>query len=982
MSGRTNRVVASGVDGRARATRPSGLRRVLWRAVLLASIALVILGYATSQGWQELPPDKASDPENSRALAATMLTTEDLETITGHRMTLLRDWLPDTPMMTRTSAWVADLRRMVIEQAWGRMWIDPGTRESVFIVMIAYRSEEARQDIPGACSPEASWDIPGTATAGQISDDDWYGEGCFRAEVGRVTLWAHAGSVGAESLERTRTLLTEIAAQQLARIPQTPDVPEPLGFTLARAQMLRGWMLALLVISLIAVSRGLLTDRSTWQTLLASRRPGPLPAGGVDVTGVARYRRSRLQALAVARFAALVWALRLGEILHRDFGGTIALVAAAFVLGIVVQRLLTEGSLRGVPLSSRRWPVAICLATGFVLSLAIVAGAAWLWLFGNSMGAVGGTAGVPDWVGQRVGLLGQFLAAWVLLLAIAPLTLARRIAMRLAVDHPPEYQDSVLLLRNFSDDFLELRVRQVGRASLVDQVLMRRRSRFEEIEAFALSRTGSVLAVGRPGERLPPGLGASRLYFGADWQVRVEELMASSKAIVLNLGRSDALVWETKQLERLGVLHKTLFVMPPVDTAEQRQRLAVLAHQYRIPWHLLEPGLSQRHVLAVALPLFGRWPTVIMSATQDDVSYDIALREGVAAIESGSSATALGVAEPADAPGRTVAPSDAFAVPPLEVLPPAEAKRRRRYWQNPWFWVATSNLLVLPIVFPMLSGDPVGQRSSRVTINLNPGHQVGTVLGGTAEETYVVVDGDAVARVNFEDEGIEAVGTLPRAGTRYQLDDGVLYWVAPATQSDPAEVGAWSIEGARPVWSQPLPDGVAGLAVDDARVYVTSASEDTITSLDRQSGTAQRKATLSCQPWDISALAGSLWVSCPATDHVLQLNPGSLAVEEEVPSFRGVTAIVEHDGEMLASSPLARAAATVGTGAHLYYHSVAEPVLDARGPVLAMEGYERVSIFEDGKVDRRLLMSRPTSVAVLPSGEVVIATQDQLHLIQ
>ena len=69
----------------------------------------------------------------------------------------------------------------------------------------------------------------------------------------------------------------------------------------------------------------------------------------------------------------------------------------------------------------------------------------------------------------------------------------------------------------------------------------------EENLIEALQGIGPVIAIGRPGEPLPP-LGAQRIYVGDDaWQAKVLDLMAQARLVVLMIGTGEGLWWEIEQ---------------------------------------------------------------------------------------------------------------------------------------------------------------------------------------------------------------------------------------------------------------------------------------------------------------------------------------------------------------------------------------------------------------------------------------------------
>lgn len=70
----------------------------------------------------------------------------------------------------------------------------------------------------------------------------------------------------------------------------------------------------------------------------------------------------------------------------------------------------------------------------------------------------------------------------------------------------------------------------------------------EEQLAEALTPIGRVIAVGRPGERLP-SVGATRLYFAdREWQGNVARLIADARLVVIRAGQTPGLIWEAQWL--------------------------------------------------------------------------------------------------------------------------------------------------------------------------------------------------------------------------------------------------------------------------------------------------------------------------------------------------------------------------------------------------------------------------------------------------
>ncbi|MDA0766171.1 MAG: hypothetical protein O3A87_10675 [Verrucomicrobia bacterium] len=90
----------------------------------------------------------------------------------------------------------------------------------------------------------------------------------------------------------------------------------------------------------------------------------------------------------------------------------------------------------------------------------------------------------------------------------------------------------------------------------------------EQIIVESGSLLGPVLAIGRPGEGLPP-LGAARDYVSDDeWQGHAVRWMESTTAILLVAGPTRGLAWEAARLESSGFLPKSIFVIPPLSTED------------------------------------------------------------------------------------------------------------------------------------------------------------------------------------------------------------------------------------------------------------------------------------------------------------------------------------------------------------------------------------------------------------------------------
>ncbi|HBB95585.1 MAG TPA: hypothetical protein DC054_09350 [Blastocatellia bacterium] len=74
-----------------------------------------------------------------------------------------------------------------------------------------------------------------------------------------------------------------------------------------------------------------------------------------------------------------------------------------------------------------------------------------------------------------------------------------------------------------------------------------------------LNEVGPVIALGQPGETLPP-LGATRLYLekDSDWQTTVTDYLSRSRLVVISPGHSDGVIWETSKAFQLGQHEKVI----------------------------------------------------------------------------------------------------------------------------------------------------------------------------------------------------------------------------------------------------------------------------------------------------------------------------------------------------------------------------------------------------------------------------------------
>ncbi|WP_405730861.1 hypothetical protein OG885_14085 [Streptomyces sp. NBC_00028] len=148
------------------------------------------------------------------------------------------------------------------------------------------------------------------------------------------------------------------------------------------------------------------------------------------------------------------------------------------------------------------------------------------------------------------------------------------------LERPEELPDRkfTLYLRPFDVDHTLNKVMQAPRASLRERVTHTSGRTFEEALARGLRRRfGRVVAVGKPGERLPlPG--ADRFYLPlAEWQAPVSGLIGRARVVALVTGASAGTLWELTECMRLLPPERLLLLVFSDEMEYEAFRAAVPA---------------------------------------------------------------------------------------------------------------------------------------------------------------------------------------------------------------------------------------------------------------------------------------------------------------------------------------------------------------------------------------------------------------------
>lgn len=124
-------------------------------------------------------------------------------------------------------------------------------------------------------------------------------------------------------------------------------------------------------------------------------------------------------------------------------------------------------------------------------------------------------------------------------------------------------QSPILYLRSFQSDARLLDPELSGLVRLLFLGPLGHQT-VEHSLALAVNEFRPLVAIGQPGERLPP-LGAARLYVASEWQEVVGKLVAASPLVILRIGSTEGFWWEVEHLVKTCDPRKVLFYLPPRD---------------------------------------------------------------------------------------------------------------------------------------------------------------------------------------------------------------------------------------------------------------------------------------------------------------------------------------------------------------------------------------------------------------------------------
>jgi hypothetical protein len=284
---------------------------------------------------------------------------------------------------------------------------------------------------------------------------------------------------------------------------------------------------------------------------------------------------------AMAWGTGLRWKVGLGTLLPlaiilSTLVGALLLQARSWLPIVIVSLVLClQLNLPGTALKTRSGhqrprEAATLLSLVLLAVTAVVLGASLLWLAMTSQRS--GALWVV-WTVETAASYGAFL------LATSVSIRARRWSAFGDVLEPDAgiSDADTLFLRSFNDD--SMRIWAMDPNCGIMGFLTGSRVRFEELVGASALDRGRTIAIGRPGEKLPE-LGSVRTYaHDSEWQRVVAEAARRVGCIHLVAGSTEGLEWEVSHVKELGLLRKTLILLPPLGEAASWRRLHTILRQ-------------------------------------------------------------------------------------------------------------------------------------------------------------------------------------------------------------------------------------------------------------------------------------------------------------------------------------------------------------------------------------------------------------------
>ncbi len=614
-------------------------------------------------------------------------------------------------------------------------------------------------------------------------------------------------------------------------------------------------------------------DRSLWLRLrrLTSRRHDFTSGAISDVSHRARTTRRQDQIESAALTCVVASILVIVLMAPTRQLSSALLGAALFAVAELARRAVIARSGRGGS-GHERYSVTGGVVAG-AAGLLIAALGLWVVETASAVRLFGLSNTSPDVV-ERVRNSLVMTGLLILAASTLPVRVNRIVTRRPRTDRPGR----VLLLRSFTDDRLRL---QAGR-SLSDSVFRRlsqsRWRRFEEQLVDLVARYGSVSAVDEPAKP-SRSLGATRIRLsGSGWLDKVVAHARASDVVVVIAGRSEGLLLEIQALRDFGLLHKVVFVVPPVDDEECSRRLALAASILAgSPREIQVP--HQRSAVAFRCRVDGEIEIVQVSTSRDRSSYDSAIAENFpAAIRSNPS---------------TSSPSPPAASETLVVPGPARewanAPGKTKQPRLPWYLQGG----VVMLLGSSILGGCVAVLEQWSDI---PEVEANTFAYGVAPGSARALSDGSVALAGLDEvwaleltangDVVADRADAPNAA-RMAADSDHFY-----TADVDGGLTSTRRTGGSPVWSVNTGEWNEQVVVTDGFLVLSQPMADAVEVRDKRTGQLLTRSILEGAPWGLSYLGDHLvLVTLANLDAVVELDVRSgriLATHRVLPGPRDI----------------------------------------------------------------------------------------------
>jgi hypothetical protein len=212
-----------------------------------------------------------------------------------------------------------------------------------------------------------------------------------------------------------------------------------------------------------------------------------------------------------------------------------------------------------------------------VLGLVSIIAGPLLSMVGNSLirGAKRADVPIVEYASIALGLVIVYIAMWIFLTGM------RRLAPRAETLLRRNPRRPILYLRSFGRD---ARYMDPGGCGQLPRLLILGPFGHQTVEhslAFAINDFRPLVAIGQPGEQLPP-LGAARLYVAgdADWQQVVAEMTKACPLVILRIGATPGFWWEIEHLVDAYDPQRVLIYLPRQDRNKTYKNWREKASQY------------------------------------------------------------------------------------------------------------------------------------------------------------------------------------------------------------------------------------------------------------------------------------------------------------------------------------------------------------------------------------------------------------------